>query len=113
MNSLVEEMKVPLFQKYSPSRKATRVQVDNNPRIFTRSLKFTPMTAPASFIGLPRRLFNLEFSIAMARISTKVDQVVDVFYIQDLSGAKVEDGVVIKKIIEELKKDLEKIPLAK
>jgi UTP:GlnB (protein PII) uridylyltransferase len=49
----------------------------------------------------------------MARISTKVDQVVDVFYVQDLSGAKVEDEVVIKKIIDELKNDLENIPLAR
>ena len=49
----------------------------------------------------------------MARISTKVDQVVDVFYVQDLSGAKIEDEEFIKKIKEELRKDLEKIPLPK
>jgi UTP:GlnB (protein PII) uridylyltransferase len=46
----------------------------------------------------------------MARISTKVDQVVDVFYVQDLSGAKIEDEGFIGRIKEELKEDLEKIP---
>jgi UTP:GlnB (protein PII) uridylyltransferase len=44
----------------------------------------------------------------MARISTKVDQVVDVFYIQDLSGAKVEDEEKIGFIKTELMKELER-----
>jgi len=43
----------------------------------------------------------------MARISTKVDQVVDVFYVQDLSGAKIEDQEKIGMIREELVKLLE------
>jgi [protein-PII] uridylyltransferase len=44
----------------------------------------------------------------MARISTKVDQVVDVFYIQNLSGAKVEDEGKIGMIKTELLQELER-----
>jgi hypothetical protein len=42
-----------------------------------------------------------------------VDQVVDVFYVQDLSGGKIEDAEFIAKIGKDLKEDLEKIPLPK
>ena len=44
----------------------------------------------------------------MARISTKVDQVVDVFYIQDLSGEKVEDEEKISMIKKEVLEELER-----
>ena len=44
----------------------------------------------------------------MARISTKVDQVVDVFYIQDLSGEKVEGEEEISMIKKEVLEELER-----
>jgi [protein-PII] uridylyltransferase len=111
VSSLVDEMKVPLFQKYSPSRDGIRVQVDNESSDFYTIIEVYTHDRPGLLYRITQKLFNLELSIAMARISTKVDQVVDVFYVQDLSGAKVEDEVVIKKIIDELKNDLENIPL--
>jgi len=43
-----------------------------------------------------------------ARIATKVDQVVDVFYIQDMSGAKIEDEQKISTIKTELLRELER-----
>jgi [protein-PII] uridylyltransferase len=51
----------------------------------------------------------MNLSIWMARISTKVDQVVDVFYIQDLSGAKIEDEGVISRIKKGLIEELQRI----
>jgi [protein-PII] uridylyltransferase len=113
VSSLVDEMKVPLFQKYSPSREATRVQVDNESSDFYTIIEVHTYDRPGLLYRITQKLFTLELSIAMARISTKVDQVVDVFYVQDLSGAKIEDEEFIKKVKEELKKDLEKIPLPK
>jgi [protein-PII] uridylyltransferase len=113
VNSLVGGMKVPLFQKYSPSRKPTRVQVDNDASDFYTIIEVYTYDRPGLLYRITQKLFTMELSIAMARISTKADQVVDVFYVQDLSGSKVEDGVFIKKIIEELKNDLEKIPVVR
>lgn len=40
----------------------------------------------------------MSLNIWVAKISTKVDQVVDTFYVQDLSGAKVEGDELILKI---------------
>jgi [protein-PII] uridylyltransferase len=99
-----------LFQRYSPSREATQVQVDNESSDFYTIIEVYTYDRPGLLYRITQELFTLELSIAMARISTKVDQVVDVFYVQDLSGAKIEDEEFIKKIIAELKKELEKIP---
>ncbi len=113
VGTLVEGMTAPLFQKYSPSRRETRVKVDNDASDFYTIIEVYAHDRPGLLYRATQKLFDLELSIAMARISTKVDQVVDVFYVQDLSGAKIEDEELIKKIKEELRKDLEKIPLPK
>jgi [protein-PII] uridylyltransferase len=63
---------------------------------------------PGLLYRITHKIFEMGLSIWMARISTKVDQVVDVFYVQDLSGAKLEDEETIHKIKEELVEELEK-----
>jgi [protein-PII] uridylyltransferase len=40
---------------------------------------------------ITRAIFDLSLSVHAARISTKLDQVVDVFYVTDQSGAKIDD----------------------
>jgi [protein-PII] uridylyltransferase len=45
-------------------------------------------------------LFNLGLDIHLARISTKGDQIADIFYVRDLEGQKVED----KKRVQEIKR---------
>jgi [protein-PII] uridylyltransferase len=86
------------------------VQVDNESSDFYTIIEVHTYDRPGLLYRTTQKLFTLELSIAMARISTKVDQVVDVFYVQDLSGAKIEDEGFIGRIKEELKEDLEKIP---
>ena len=113
VSSLVDGMTIPLFQKYASSRLATRVEVDNGASDFYTIVEIYTHDRPGLLYRITQKLFELGVSIAMARISTKVDQVVDVFYVQDLSGAKIEEGKFIEKIVAELKKDLEKIPLPK
>jgi [protein-PII] uridylyltransferase len=47
---------------------------------------------------ITRALFDLGLDIHSARIATKIDQVVDVFYVRDLDGQKIENHDEIKKI---------------
>ncbi|OGP53759.1 MAG: [protein-PII] uridylyltransferase [Deltaproteobacteria bacterium RBG_13_52_11] len=51
-------------------------------------------------------LFDLGLDIHSARIATKVDQVVDVFYVRDLEGQKIEDDERVKEIKRTLLKQL-------
>jgi len=113
VGSLVESMTSPLFQKFPPSRRETRIRVDNEASDFYTVVEVHTHDRPGLLYRVTQKIFELGLSIAMARISTKVDQVVDVFYVQDLSGGKIEDPEFIEKIGKDLKEDLEKIPIPK
>ncbi len=49
-----------------------------------------------------RTLFRLELSVEVAKISTHLDQVVDVFYVTDIEGMKIQDEGRLKDIREQL-----------
>jgi len=107
VNQLLQEVVPPLFQKYSPARSATRVEIDSQTSDFYTLVEVFTHDRPGLLYRVARKLFEMGLNLWMARISTKVDQVVDVFYIQDLSGAKIEDQEKIGMIREELMKLLE------
>lgn len=84
--------------------KPTEVQIDNE-----TSDKFTIIDVFADdrqglLWVIARTLFELELSIHAARIATRLDQVVDVFYVTESQGGKVQDGVACQKIQEILTK---------
>jgi len=51
---------------------------------------------------ITRVFFELDLEIHLAKISTKVDQVLDVFYVTDLDGEKVENEEQIKELEDAL-----------
>jgi len=51
---------------------------------------------------ITRTIFDLELDIRIAKISTKADQVADVFYVRDLDGQKIEDERQLKEIRDAL-----------
>ena len=108
VDSLVKAMVPPLFQRYPSPRLATKVEVDNSASDFYTVVEIYTHDRPGLLYRITHKIFEMGLSIWMARISTKVDQVVDVFYVQDLSGAKLEDEETIHKIKEELVEELEK-----
>ncbi|REK25353.1 MAG: [protein-PII] uridylyltransferase [Planctomycetota bacterium] len=62
---------------------------------------------------IARKLFDLELSVAKAKIATYLDQVVDVFYVTDAAGNKIEDAARLDEYrarliatIEEFDRDL-------
>ena len=52
---------------------------------------------------IARTLFDLGLSIHAARIATRLDQVVDVFYVTESEGGKIEDVAVCERIRETLR----------
>jgi [protein-PII] uridylyltransferase len=106
--SLLQEMVPPLFHRYSPSRFTTRVEVDNSVSDFYTVVEVFTHDRPGLLYQIAHKIFEMGLNLWMARISTKVDQVVDVFYIQDLSGEKVEGEEKISMIKRELLEELER-----
>ncbi|MDH4264788.1 MAG: HD domain-containing protein [Deltaproteobacteria bacterium] len=108
VNSLLAAMVLPLFQCYPPSWRATKVEVDNTASDFYTVIEIYTHDRPGLLYRISQKIFELGLNIWSAKIATKVDQVVDVFYIQDLSGAKLTDEEVISKLKKELAEELEK-----
>ena len=51
---------------------------------------------------LTRAMFRMELSVALAKIATHFDQIVDVFYVTDAQGSKLPDGASLACIRDEL-----------
>jgi [protein-PII] uridylyltransferase len=47
-------------------------------------------------------LFEMQLVLHFAKISTHLDQVVDVFYVSDLNGAKIEESTRLYMIRQRL-----------
>jgi [protein-PII] uridylyltransferase len=52
--------------------------------------------------AITRRLFELHLSVRMAKIGTYLDQVVDVFFVTDEAGNKIDDEQFLEHVRREL-----------
>jgi len=83
-----------------PLREPTVVQVDND-----SSARYTIIDVFADdrqglLYVITRAIFDLGLSVHAARIATRLDQVVDVFYVTDQAGGKIDDPGRCKLISE-------------
>ena len=83
-----------------PLREPTVVQVDND-----SSARYTIIDVFADdrqglLYVITRAIFDLSLSVHAARIATRLDQVVDVFYVTDQGGGKIDDPGRCKLISE-------------
>ncbi len=56
---------------------------------------------------LSRKIFELDLSVVLAKIATHLDQVVDVFYVTDRAGKKLDDAARLKEIQAQLMSTLD------
>ena len=90
-------------------RLPTEVQVDNE-----TSDRFTIIDVFADdrqglLYVITNAVFQLGLSVHAARISTRLDQVVDVFYVTDGNGNKVEDPGRLEKIRTSIKEEVDPV----
>jgi len=91
-------------------RRPHRVRVDNTSSSFFTIVEVFTYDFPGLLFSITDALFRCGLDIWVAKIATKVDQVVDVFYVRDVNGQKVNtpDGVsAIQAAI------LERLPILK
>ena len=91
------------------ARRPHRVRVDNNSSSFFTIIEVFTYDFPGLLYSISDVLFRCELDIWVAKIATKVDQVVDVFYVRDLSGQKVDDSERVSAIKEALIRRLPQI----
>jgi [protein-PII] uridylyltransferase len=88
-------------------RGPTRVVIDND-----SSERFTVIDVFADdrrglLYAMASTLLELELSVSLAKISTHVDQVLDVFYVTDREGNKLQDGDRLQKVQSALQSRIE------
>ena len=67
-----------------------RVEVDNTSSSFFTIIEVFTYDFPGLLHGITDALYQCQLNIWVAKIATKADQVVDVFYVWDLNGDKVD-----------------------
>ena len=85
-----------------PLREATVVQVDNETSDRYTIIDVFADDRQGLLYIITRAIFDLGLSVHAARISTRLDQVVDVFYVTDRSGGKIANLGRCKLISEEI-----------
>ena len=92
--------KVPIFGQFGQrvSRKPHRVRVDNTSSSFFTIIEVFTYDFPGLLFSITDALFNCGLNIWVAKIATKADQVVDVFYVWDLNGQKIDETDQVAEI---------------
>lgn len=80
----------------------TRVHVDNHTSESFTILDIFTVDRPGLLYTISRTLFELNLSVSRAKIGTVLDQVVDVFYVTDQEGKKVQDESRLEAICSRL-----------
>jgi [protein-PII] uridylyltransferase len=94
-----------LPKRYVP-RVPTRVEVDNDVSDNFTVLDVYTQDRVGVLFAITNTLFRLGLSIHIAKITTNVDQVLDVFYVTDPAGQKIEDAAEIETIRSRLLQQL-------
>jgi [protein-PII] uridylyltransferase len=81
---------------------APRVLIDNRASLHHTVIEVNGRDRPGLLFEVTRALTNLNLQISSAKISTYGEKVVDVFYVKDLFGHKVEHEKKLKDIREHL-----------
>jgi len=104
MNAALTE-KQSSFRPMGQTTKARpqKVVVDNDTSSFFTIVEVTAWDFPGLLFRITDALFRCQLDIWVAKIATRVDQVVDVFYVRSFDGEKVdrpEQETAIQKAVE-------------
>ena len=102
-----------LFRLNKPDRTvppvAPHVSIDNDCSENHSVIDVFANDLPGLLYTLSQTLFHLNLSVELTRIATNVDQVVDVFYVSEADGSKLESAERIEEIREALMSGLTKL----
>ena len=107
--ALKEKMMVYKTIRPKASKRSHRIVVDNTSSSFFTIIEVFTYDFPGLLFSITDALFQSALDIWVAKISTKIDQVVDVFYVRDFDGQKVDSSQQVSLIKESILSRLPKI----
>jgi [protein-PII] uridylyltransferase len=82
--------------------KPDEVVVDNNSSDRYTIIEVYTSDRPGLLYAITHTLLQLQLQVFLAKISTRVDQVADIFYVRGMDGRRVEDPEQIEEIKQAL-----------
>jgi len=98
------------FQKKVAQAKPPRVEIDNDVSAYYTVIDIYANDRVGLLHDLARAMTQLGLYIEVSKISTKVDQVADVFYVKDIFGHKITDAKKVSSIKKTLLNSLSEEP---
>jgi [protein-PII] uridylyltransferase len=89
-----------LYAALSTASRPDKIVVDNSGSDFFTIIEVYTYDFPGLLYRITDALFRCNLDVWVAKIATKVDQVLDVFYVRDLDGQKVTDPELVATIKE-------------
>jgi len=105
--ALREKMEVYRSDKLRASQRPPCVVIDNRSSSFFTIIEVFSMDFLGLLFGITDALFRCKLDVWVAKIATKVDQVVDVFYVRDFDGQKVDSPEQVAAIEAAIKQVLQ------
>lgn len=104
-NALKEKFNNTVYPNFEqkPSFRPDKIIIDNESSHFFTIIEIYTHDSPGLLYRITDALFQCKLDIWVAKIGTKVDQVVDVFYVRDFDGQKVDDPREVKAIKKAIK----------
>ena len=96
--ALYERMTVYRSKRSPLSERPHQVSVDNKTSSFFTIIEVFTYDFPGLLFLITDALFRCKLDVWVAKIGTKVDQVVDVFYVRDFDGQKVDSHKQVSEI---------------
>ena len=107
-SEIFKRMAVYRPKKVQPKTRPHRVSIDNNWSDFLTVLDVYTYDFPGLLFLITDALYRCRIDVWVAKIATKADQVVDVFYIRDVDGQKIDspaqEARISEAILDVLKK---------
>ena len=103
---LVNRRRPSVLETRCHPRKEDKVIIDEDASDFYTLIEVYTWDRPGVLHQITNVLFELEISIQLAKISTPGAQVVDIFYVTDLRGAKLMNGDTHERVKTQLLKCL-------
>lgn len=94
-------------KKLHTIKQPSAVNIDNEESSFFTIIEVFTYDSPGLLFKITDTIFKCGLDIQIAKISTKIDQVVDVFYVRNIDGDKVHSQEQIERIRDAIKKVLQ------
>ncbi|MBI3804250.1 MAG: [protein-PII] uridylyltransferase [Nitrospirae bacterium] len=97
------------LQKSRPPAVSVRVELDNDSSHHFTIIDIFAPDRRGLLYAIAKTLFDLELSVHSAKIATRLDQIVDVFYVQGPDHGKITDPEQIHAVKEQLTLEIEQV----